>query len=140
MTKHSENNKPSNSTKPAVSSSTFCCGIFPTNDCTECGYYKQNQIKNKNGERIIRWISEVHLTELEHQEFKKQKQMKLQDLSKKKTVMIKPQGLINYREMKVTPTQTGFTISNYGNEKISGNEYLFVVDCQEDLDALDVLQ
>lgn len=28
---------------PAVSgSSNFqCCGIFPTNDCTECGYFKQ---------------------------------------------------------------------------------------------------
>lgn len=100
--------------KPEVISSAFCCGIFPNNNCIECGYYKQ-ELKNK-------------------------RKMKLQELKNKKTVMIKPSGLINYREMKVTPTQTGFTISNYGHKKIADHEYLFVVDCQSDLDALDILQ
>ncbi len=65
--------------------------------------------------------------------------MNLQDLNNKKTVMIKPKGLINYREMEVTPTQKGFTISNYGNKKIEGNEYLYEVNTQEELEALDIM-
>jgi len=124
----------------SVSGSTFCCGIFPTNDCTDCGYYKSKLITNKNGKRIIRGISEVHLAELENQDFKNRNKMKLEDLKNKKTVMIKPQGLINHREMEVTLTKTGFTISNYGNSKIAGHEYLFVVNSQEDLDSLDILR
>jgi len=97
-------------------------------------------IKNKNGESIIRGISEVHLAELEHQQFKNKNKMKLEDLKNKKTVMIKPKGLINHRKMWVTETQKGFTISNFGKVKIAGNEYLYEINTQEDLDALDIIQ
>ena len=66
--------------------------------------------------------------------------MNYSDLKNKKTVMIKPKGLINYRKMQVTKTSDGFTISNYGGQKIAGHEFLFYVDNQEKLDLLDVLE
>lgn len=65
--------------------------------------------------------------------------MKLKDLKNKKTVMIKPYGLLNYYRMKVTETLTGFTISNYSNKRKEAIEYLFVVDEECDLKSLDIL-
>lgn len=65
--------------------------------------------------------------------------MKIQDLKNRKTVMIKPKGLINHIKMEVTETPTGFTISNYSNKKKEALEFLFIVDSQQDLFNLDII-
>lgn len=65
--------------------------------------------------------------------------MDFSELKNYKTILVKPKDLESYHPMDVTPTSEGFTISNYGNKRLTEHEYLFKINDQKSLDKLDYM-